>query len=750
MIHTCLGCVLTRTNLFERRSIVNMSNEIIYQVSENKSASVENIALIAENKNEKNLESSNSLDNNENNKYLFLVSKDDSVSIRDEKIGQTGESCLSFFTDTWSRPYNYRVYITRGCFNLNALLFYNHIRDICSQSKSGDKKIESVELREKWKKTFMTQSALLSYVSKLNEDYNARNHFPKILIADELVIYGRQITAYRRQLGDAILQMRSEQPVQNGYSEWTIRDDLNKAIHIRPCAQGENPPLEKNLRLSIEKPWLRLSLSEQREYVQKISDMIAKSCEVENTSYAPFFRLGEKEYAKLSESLKENSWHKSEWTYHRLYAHIWQKSAFDSEKNVKLMWTFRVHFDYDKSGKKLGSVRIIPLAVFNGLSYSAIMNLCNQIAEHIQEWDMKSPDIFRHLIELLRNSVHMLRHVQLQFLSFLLSVISFFEETQRAGIAFSIRDGNANFTRPLNKNHDLDKISQNFGKQEDTYKALRFLCAKENIEYREQLKNILLPFLNQNLTPFTCDKWNPQKCVKNPDRYLRRAEKIAYRQEMRDAVRLSQMQKEGVVYNSQVKTDIYLTLEEYMDDMFRQFSGEIYTLEGCIGAVFMLMDQGSLSMVTRRSQDNVYIHLRSGEQSMFMKVRRLYRFIPALIEIESRSLRRGYNPSRQAGRFGRFLDQREPGQNLEEQFQDIASDLEKCGEQFDDWNIDLLFNMDFPQIANDVRGTPEWYEGEWESKVKDFSNKSDEDAYFHYEREKQDYYKSLASTFRLM
>ena len=646
-----------------------------------------------------------------------------SAFVADEKERQTGwvKSCLPFFIDTWKQPYHYRVYITRGCFNLNTL-FYRVL-----EKKAGFQEVC---------KTFLTQSALLTYADELIYNYNANRFFSQILITDELVIYGRQISAYLQQLEDAVLQAGDS--FKRNRDEWVVRDDLERKIQIRSCAQGEIPVLGKNLRSRMDSSAMRLALAEQRAYAQEVSNLISTSDEVENTSYAPFFRLRRKEYIALSKSLEKRGWHKSKWIYHHLKAEVWQKSSFDETKNVRLLWTFRVHFDHnphDISGENANSVRIIPLAFFDALSYSEIAFVCEKIAVFMEKCEVNPSQKFRHLVDLLRNPSSVLRHVQLQFLSFLLSVISFFEETHRIGIK----------SENFNQNNDLDKIAQNFGLMQDVYGALCDFCAEENDTWREDLKNILIPFLGQNLQPFSSMQCSSQP-IANPDYYLRRAEEISYQPEMRDTVRLSQMQREGSLYSSQVKSDIFLSMEEFFD-AFRRSEEELCTLEGCVGAVLMLMDQGVLSMVTRHSQEHICVQLRSGEQSMFMKARRLYRFVPALIEIESRSRRRGYNPVRQITRFGQFLDRMEPGQNLEEQFRDMADDLAKCGERFEDWDIDLLYDLDVPRLKEGVRVTPEWYPGKWESEVTKITGKQ---KYLRYEKKKQDYYVDLALEFPLM
>ena len=171
--------------------------------------------------------------------------------------------------------------------------------------------------------------------------------------------------------------------------------------------------------------------------------------------------------------------------------------------------------------------------------------------------------------------------------------------------------------------------------------------------------------------------------------------------------------------------------------------------------MLMLMDLGDVSMRTRNypSMKRVFTSLKAGEQSLFWKARRLYRFLPALIVLESRCRRAGYNVGYQAVRFGRYLDRREPGQNLEESFRDMASDLALTDQRFADWNIDLISGLDRPRkdgAEGGIRATPEWYKGEWEPEVWEFGSKKDGDEqYRSYERGRQEDYKQKAEKFPL-
>ncbi|MBQ9348243.1 MAG: hypothetical protein IJT94_13075, partial [Oscillibacter sp.] len=597
---------------------------------------------------------------------------------------------------------------------------------------------------------------------------------PVFLLADELVIYGREISSFLRTLESALSELNSEKS-RDTYNDWALRGNLIASVRLRTCVQGERPPLEDRFCAGIQAHEKR-DRAGYRRYIQAASVAINQSNDVENTSYAPYFRMTVENYNILTRHLAADGWHGRKWTYLHLKAEIWQKSAPSQDGQSKVEWTFRVHPDLDERGKEGDTVRVVALPLFEGLSWDSIQRITTEVLPLFQEFDdelsSKSDSnskpnnakrgVFHHLISLMKCPCDLIRRVQLQWITFLLAVYSFFleieaAETEETGSLFRLSGVMNNLEAFVpDKNHDLDKMAQNFGLLKDTYPALCALCGEEGAAFRNKMGKRLLDALQRELPTARVEPSRfPAKteACRNADSCLRRAEDIFYEVGMRDENMLSVVQKNGMTYGSEVQSNSRVSMHEYYDKLNAPSFSERFGREDSIGALLMLMDEGLVSMVMGDTVEKreVSVFLRAGELATFVIVRRLYRFVPALIELENRCRRLGYQVERQLIRFGKYLDEREPGQNLEAGFQRLEDALKQCNQRLLDWSIDLLNHLDLPYIdrenpENSVRATQEWCGGAWELEVLSCASWME---YRQFESRKQEYYLRLAREFSL-
>lgn len=662
----------------------------------------------------------------------------------------TDEQDLDFFSSTWGmdgkKIYDFRAYFARRCFDLNELAYHEVY---CRSIRDSDKLIQLSNVRQ----SFITQNALLGYVGKLADSYIGTGDFPKILLVDELMIYGRELSAFLHRLETAVLHTWEEKTgnaLDDGKAR-KIRGDLMRAVDVQVYARNKKQLLLKEQFRSRINNNKIMTISQWRSYTQSVSGRISSSDVVENTSYEPFFRLSGKQYEKLSRSLQESLWQMRTWTYRRLRTDIWQKSAYTSNSGIQMQLTMRCHSD-EESGA--GTVRVIPRALFDGLSFSSMELLCEDVARYFENEDAER---FQHFIDLLSNSGGQVKQVQIQLISFLISVIIFYEAVEKAGIRFSPKFVDTGDDYPLGKNHDLDKIAQNFGRQEDTYAAVMELCKTDARakEHRKKIRNILWDILECKLPVLWRDHEYGKACNQS-DRCLILAEDFFYAVGLKDEKRLSDLQKEGVVYGSDVRTDIYSHLTQYFE--YFESKSELYSFEDCAGALLMLLDQGVAGMTSRVShlsdgadgESSITNDLRAGEQSLYVGARRFYRYIPALIVIETRCRQLGYSVIKQATRFGQLLDREEPGQNMEDAFHKLVYLLYYHGQLLRDWEFDLLYMIDQPvrNGKDSIRSKREWCMRDWDDEWKIIEACTYEE-YLSYEREKQEQYKQKAEQFRL-
>lgn len=305
--------------------------------------------------------------------------------------------CCRFFEETWTgdtlhgdfipvAPYIYRVYFTRGCFNLNEMFFYAYIRrwnEDCDELDNNKRRDQEIR---KARDSFMTQNALLTYIPQALKSYKLNKYFPMTLIADEMVIYGREISSFLQTLENALMYTAKHDNSQGRNFDWTLRSSLTHNIHLRTCVQGNRPLLAERFA-SVVSSLQICDRAEWRAYIQATSTAIAYSNDVENTSYAPFFRMTQRNYTELARHLSSGGWHSRKWTYQRLHAEIWQKAESMPTGETGLQWTFRVHPDLDAHGQETGTVRVVVLPLFEGQSWVSIKRISDALLPLFQKYD---------------------------------------------------------------------------------------------------------------------------------------------------------------------------------------------------------------------------------------------------------------------------------------------------------------------------------------------------------------------------
>lgn len=635
---------------------------------------------------------------------------DSGVAHRPEKRNDDKEraSLRVFFENIWKENVDSFVFFTRKCFNLNQRFFLEARRE----ETSDFNKMLKIEKR------FLSQNALLALAPLLVEQYHENGSFPSMLLADELVTYGRAISSYMVMLENAVIHAYQSlyEPIDSR-EERKLRAAFLDAIQIRIyMGHCKNLYLETRFQKRLKIQYPQAEFSRSRSLMQQIPLWLREEREdkknveraaVELTSYAPFFRLDKQEYAAFHAYMERNeAWHCRSWLYHGLKADICQKIELHSPEGAQLLQTFRCHKEADNS------VRVVPLSLFRGVSFSALDSLCNELAETLKAATHENASAQMHYIyELLSNRIPIeeASHIRLQMVSFLLSVTLFYEVIDGARISWTpIKTVKSPQDPPCN--HDLDKVAVNFGKRENVYEASFFLCGKDGAKTRGKLREVLMSHLKSALIPFensANDRFGEKTEKLSPfeaDDYFRMAENFFHEGGLRDERRLPEMYSSGIGYSGGIRSDIYDFLQTYYRKMKGANANGAFNLETATGTLLMLMDCGVISMVTREyNLGGGHWHglcilncLRAGELSQRIRIQRFYRFVPALIRIERRCNWLGYPVAEYAARFGCLLDAKEPGQNLENGFKDLVLHTYQSNQRMEDWDIDLLVDLDKP------------------------------------------------------
>ena len=691
-----------------------------------------------------------------------------------KRCGGAWRSYLRFFLSTWRTVgYKFRVYMTRRCFNLNEMLFAlysfpwteDEWRAIFADGDfipREETKDEREQFLDEVQKTFITQSALLGYVRFITQEYYEKGAFPKILIVDELAIYARQIRSFLQELESAILYVWKENcyEAESGKTRRDIHRDFQKAIDVRVYA--------KSRMLPQSAAWIRaektMSIAQWRDMILEMSLGISESDVVENTTYAPFFRISQEQYDKLFKCGLGKEWSPPRrWMYRKLKADIWQKPLPVEGKEVKLLDTLRVH--WDKNSK---TVRIVPLVLFRSMSYRRLKEVSDCVAEYMVKKHVKASD---HILSVLRDPCPMLWKIKMQWISFFVSSVVFFFALKQADVPFD----DEHFSAPY-ATHDLEKIAKNFGRLSDSLPTLRALYndLRSNIlEAKEALDGLWVQLQN-NLEPLWISQDNGDFC-RDAGQYITEAENFFYQTGIRheddllsEAMYWSRFEDDDP---SKTQKKERSSLGDYLEH-FRNQQNIRYRPKDCIGVLLMTMDTGVTAMTIRDSKTRdlgamkwthrVVNWVRAGEQSLYLEARRYYRFFPALIELEARCLRSGYNVGENVKAFGKALEKEgcfRKSDTVPPGMAGFYNRVQEYGYRLRDWDFDFLVDMDAPTFHKvkpdwngNVRPKREWDDGEWEEEVQGIckeSNSRREEEYYQYERQRQKYYVRKARDFPL-
>ena len=630
-------------------------------------------------------------------------------------------SLRRFFNESWSGTYAFRIYITRRASNLNEIFFREEYQRRCAQSPE-----EAAELEAVRQNTFLTQNALLARMPRLTHEYIQTKKFPRLLIIDELIIYGREINSLMQALESAILSAwaaeMGEQPTDD--ETWCLHNAFLGAVDLFVYARNAQPHLlEHHLNARLRTVQL-MSGSQWRGYTQNVSRMISLDSRVDNTSYAPSYVFRKSGYRKMCHRLSSLGWwsldtDKNKLIYHGSEMAVWQRSAFPDDKECSLHLTLRCYMGIDHT------VRMIPLPVFGEMGDAVLQKLFLNTAALLDE---SLPG--RALAALLESRNALLQAVKLQLISCILSIIIIHDclpkdWTSKAGTPKLIANG-------------LDKVAQNFGTISEILPDLEEIDG--NGILRNKLRSFLYAFLRKRAAVLYRTAEMSQSAFEQAA-YLKHADEFFYGVWQSDEKYVLELQQAKGLYNAWTQPTMEVAFHEYLT------SFEQKGMRGCpfvakIAVLLPLMDQGVVAMNMGRSG----IYLKAGEQSKFCRVRQMYRFVPALIELERYCWRKGMYLPNLAAQFGRYLDQIIPGEGYEKLFEKFTGEIDEYGQSMSDWDIDLIVGLDQPDQDHGVRCVQEWSNRDWGAEWEIIRNQS-YGQYLFWERINQKKYKQMAISF---
>jgi len=649
------------------------------------------------------------------------------LSLTEVILGQNEYSSVRrFFQISWSGPYMLRVYITRRASNLNEIFFQEEVKS----------SVFAAELKTIKRSSFLTQNALLAQMRRLTREYIRTGKFPDILIVDELIIYGREINALMQTLENCILSAweKEMKKAPSDYEAWLLHNAFFSSVKLLVYARNAQPQLLENHLKARLHTFKTMSGSQWRKYTQNVSRIISIHNCVDNTSYAPAYIFRKSGFSSaFYTGLRNHGWKTlpvektgkgkgkekkdaAVLVYHGSRVMILQKNAFPEDEECHLHLTIRCYFNADKTS------RVIPLPVFGDIAENAFPDLFSGTAKVL-----KKKLTGGAVIDLLEDTEELLREVKLQLISCILSIIIIHDCLPKDWDEKPV---------PEMLSNELEKVSQNFGIINEIYPDLQTIDRDQAL--REKLRSFLYPFLREN-TQALYKTTEPSRDDLERDVCLRHAEEFFYSIGQEDEKYILRLKKSKGLYNAWTQqtmdTPFHGYLTSFKEDINCSFSAKI-------AAILPLMDQGIVAMVMNRRG----ISIKVSEQSKFCRVRQMYRFVPALIELERYCRRIGNDVPTMAALFGRYLDSMTPGWNYEQLFKDFVIDLGQYGQLLQDWDIDLIVGLDKPDKQRKIRRVQEWSGRDWGDEW-NVINRLNESQYMYWERMNQEKFRKMATDF---
>ena len=578
-----------------------------------------------------------------------------------------------FFREIWNikdEPHVYCVFLAQKCLNINEIYFREWGALLRSFSNTG----EADTLEIKYRTRFLSQSAWIIKAEEFVSYYDAHFAFPRTYLVDEFMLSGHDI-------GNAVFGMLKAISFEYGkkhpLTESTVAElkkaffaSLDIRIYVR---DSRSILLESDItkRISWQKNYV---IEDWWIYVNNVAERITKDENVENTAFMPTFSLTLDGYSKLRNYMAhENGWHGEIWRYEDVPVEIWNNIPLKDNNQAKMTESLCVH---SLKGKQ--QYHITPYISFGIIDQ---MDLAVLIDNLLQVFMRSSSKQFQQFVYVLARSNQWALDIKLHLCMSILSVLRMTRLIRAAGIKQSALLGN-----------DFDKVSMNFGTVSETKMAFEALMedSKPAEALREQLSSVIIAFLTRyaQAIPYS----DNMSCDANATQgyCLKRAEDYFIDLDFKEEAQRQHRREKNIIYVSWSKFDNKeCSLSNYFEFFHAQNLKTSFYQQ--LSAMLLLVYNGVIGYRALNT-DGDSAFLKVGEITSLVAVkRRLFNYLPALMDLEEICTKHGYAFESWAGLYGRYLD-RHPDEtentvnmNLGWEFQYYANRFEKVKRSFCDF-----------------------------------------------------------------
>lgn len=558
----------------------------------------------------------------------------------------------SFFTRiNKTGRFDYRVFIARRVLTLAEIFL-----------KLDDKELGEIP-------GICTDSTILPLCSEIAEEYLKTGIMPRVLLVDDLLIFGNGVGTILRAIEEQLLTELKD----SGIEEAAIRAAIAEAVEIRVFAKSKSPSVLPSRYQSRLVAQVLLDDLQWHQFSDKVARLI-RVVGVSNSCMTGPVQLPDSCYQALLSNLNHD-YHEQTCTYDMLC----QRSLISVRADLhapKYIVTIRMTPSEQPEDSSPKDWSLLPLLILPVFSEPDFLCLQERILARLN-----LPEVS----ELFRkdwSSCYRIRH---EMISFILSVQAFFAASDTLTSRWSLLKDRTP-TTPL---YNLDKLRINFG-------TAFYPCVDSVFEtvYRQPL------FTWQEL----CDLLDECTANSSPlyrkaafgtepasfDRCMRLCEDVFYETGILQRVvslrkkpspLLPAFEESGSLSSHPLPLPVIL--QELMNRMEAVEESAVYKI---VAYFLQFLDSGVTALIARGKESLGYSHcIRAGEQSLFLYPRRYYRFISGLVRIAEHCRQFGSDQTQDILRFAESVGEPECGEGLL-RFMKL---LELSNQKIEDWDFNI-------------------------------------------------------------
>lgn len=542
---------------------------------------------------------------------------------------------------------------------------------------------------DRWKDKvpFLTTAGLLLYSREMAKRYLENDTFPKVLLVDDLAIYGRGLSNFlerlRRSVWAEVRLLCPDKELSYRLFQRSFREN------VQVCVYAASPYsmflLESGIRRINTYSGTTTPMSEIHDLSMQFSYELQK-LPIANTSFVLSAFPVESHIGELPRVFDsdKSDWVATEWQYEgepcQFLLRPW------GQGRIKGISTVRI---FPKSAEGA------PAVLMGELPAEASEEICRKYAEIAKELNL------HEIAELLELDAGRYAVSKSQLLSFFVSVADMIE----------VRNAAANLLDwgwlKATWRTDAEKIAYNFRMEGDLAGEFSDLTVLPELYEKllrplaEELKEAVAPLLPQ-MSPEQFLTAMPRKphlsfieqCTDLVEQYLyqigfndeERARELKERSYLFTPIEYQKDSNAVGVYG----TDGIVDIREFLNNLL-QLSQSSAQLAGCIVAFLTVMDRGLVGVrESIREDGTTHLIAKAGELSSFYCAKKLAPMIPALAYVEKFSYRRA--PSKREAvkhffRVSKVVAELCQTPEKREECERCIDSIYDCGQSLEEWNF---------------------------------------------------------------